>query len=163
MCQWFTEGVPLLGYCWMFTCPSVSEYFTVWFMWDYCSIFNLSLNRCGLCLSCDCQPKIAGFLDGPLTSNHHHPIAVCSIVHAWAFQGRQQQTVGIMLLGFLGIQLLNVLERRWDHPYHLSCSRRKTVTWWSYGNPGHPSSHLVRSHVLCDLCPMLTLLSRCHQ
>lgn len=37
------------------------EYFTVWFLGDYYSIFNPSLTRCSLCLSCGCQPQTAVF------------------------------------------------------------------------------------------------------
>lgn len=66
-----------------------------------------------------------------------------------------------MLLGFLGTQLLNVLERRWDHPNHLSYSRRKTVKWWSYGNPGQQSLGPVTRALWLTLHALL-LLPRCH-
>lgn len=65
-----------------------------------------------------------------------------------------RQAVGITFLGFLGTQLPHVLERRWDHPYYLLCSRRKTVRWLSQENLGRQSLGLVTHG--------LPLLPRCH-
>lgn len=65
-----------------------------------------------------------------------------------------RQAVGITFLGFTGTQLPHVLERRWDHHYHLSCLRRKTIRWLSQENLGQQS--------LGPVPHALPLLLRCH-
>lgn len=65
-----------------------------------------------------------------------------------------RQAAGITFLGFLGTQLPHVLQRRWDHPYYLSCWRRKTVRWLSEENPGQQS--------LGPATGAVPLLPKCH-
>lgn len=95
------------------------------------------------------------FLAGLLTGNCYHPTSACSVLHAWALQGRQYQAVGITLLCSLGTQLFDVLERRWDHLYCLS--------WWRKENYQMAKLHKPWSAIIwfCHACCALTLPRRC--
>lgn len=131
------------------------EYFTVWFLGDYCSIFSPSLTRCSLCLSCGCQPQTAVF---QLVFSHL-AITILLLSAATPCTGSSWKAVDLMLLGFLGTQLLMCWRRDGTIPTtslaqggKLSCGEvRETLV----------SHHLLQSHVLHDLHSVLLCYSPC--